>query len=1011
MAKKLILLMLVIPIIIMVSLYATTKTVSLAIDIQVSSVEIPDYAKFLYYDIDSGEAFPKVEYNVYPTNAANKKVNFSVEQYNEEDLADVEIAENGVITPKSTGYARINVITADGGFKDSCILEVTSNKVTGINITNKDLFNDFYVGESQKLEVKLQPSEPNDKVLTYESSDSNIVSVDQMGNVNAKAVGEAVVTVKSEKYGVSDSLTIKVLSTDIIDISDSEISTIQNKGKLSLSISTEEEYSLEVKIYDGENEIYNEYYTDFFDVKLTDTTYGKDLEFTYKKAIDKHLTFRLEVIIKTASGLVRSKECIIDFVTDVDVSLVQSDYIINLGQTITAHFVVNPQVKLDFEFASSNELEVSAYSTNNDSFLRITGNKLGKQQIKVSAYYEGAYIDEFVLNVLVVPASLRIVESANIYGLKNELVFGYGNNTLKINIDEETLNVFGKEYIKIVPYINDSVTNSVEVSTLDGLNFNVNVKDKSLDQKVTFKLIFNYENETKIYDEFSVLCKGKATNVSNYNELKQALNNKEDVVLNGDILDFPLDPQLNVDYKEIYTTYDYTYYTNRNLDRPKVKVLLEVNSKIFGNGYQINAHKSTFENKVDPNGFLLTNNPLIFKGPLDFAGVGNAASTASVKAQDNIVMALYDNAVLDNVEIKNCNNVSDLTHLNYVGTTVEVMGDNVSISYARLNNGRTVLRVFGDKENSDKVINVKVNNSILSNAREFIIRIGSNKFKDNNLTSDNQTIDLDSQYLDPNEKLPFPFNDKNNKSIQNYYENLSKEDKTKYDEKYIKTYLTLDNVALQQCGIFSIGLDSHFAGPALNGGGKFSNMANSILKDWHNMAKTSYGAKLILANKVNIYDWKLLEDVDSSTLIEQAFNEGAVGDSELGEILKTFKFDVRELVETISQKDGYKDIVYQNEYVHGGIAFFGGGLNYDVIEKTDSYLASSNYDLTGYQIGLDDAINDTDDAVEGVFKSALIEAAGNTDFYFYLCDSKSGFTPNRQEELINSGNAYDFIYA
>ena len=43
-----------------------------------------------------------------------------------------------VIKPKSTGYARINVVTADGGFKDSCILEVTSNKVTGITI-DKDV--------------------------------------------------------------------------------------------------------------------------------------------------------------------------------------------------------------------------------------------------------------------------------------------------------------------------------------------------------------------------------------------------------------------------------------------------------------------------------------------------------------------------------------------------------------------------------------------------------------------------------------------------------------------------------------------------------------------------------------------------------------------------------------------------------------------------------------------------------------------------------------------------------
>ena len=135
MAKKLILLMLVIPLVIMISLYATSETVSLAIDIAVTGVEV-NSEKFLNFDID--DVLPtKIDYTVYPTNAANREVTFEVESYNDLPLASLDITDDGIVTPTSTGYARVNVVTNDGSFRDSVIVEVSSNAVSSIEITNK----------------------------------------------------------------------------------------------------------------------------------------------------------------------------------------------------------------------------------------------------------------------------------------------------------------------------------------------------------------------------------------------------------------------------------------------------------------------------------------------------------------------------------------------------------------------------------------------------------------------------------------------------------------------------------------------------------------------------------------------------------------------------------------------------------------------------------------------------------------------------------------------------------
>ena len=403
---------------------------------------------------------------------------------------------------------------------------------------------------------------------------------------------------------------------------------------------------------------------------------------------------------------------------------------------------------------------------------------------------------------------------------------------------------------------------------------------------------------------------------------------------------------------------------------------MQFKNDLYGNGFVINAHNATL-GLLDTTGALTDKS--IFRGPLNFVAMSEQeGSLISVKAQDNVCFAVYEGVTVNNVELRGCdlqadeNGKYDLTDLDYAGTTVEVFGDNVNIEYSRITNGRTVLRVFGDAEDSSKAIHLNVKNSVLSGAREFILRMGSNAFVDGTKANP-------SPYLDANDTLAFP--------VQKAYQE-NKLDKAAYEQKYIKTFVTIKNSVMKDAGIFCVGMDAHFSGSALADGSGF---ASGLLTGWHDLAKTSYGAKLTFEGDVRMYDWKDVESVDSSTLIE------IIGESQYRE---SISFDVKELIKKIAENENLKTIVYEEngkQYVHGGIAFFGGGKNYSVFE-TNGY---SFKPLHAYQVALSD-----------VDKDYLQSAAGNESFYFLLHDSAvTDFLPKTQEELLKSGDeAYKCIY-
>ena len=111
MNKKIIALILLLPMILMMTLYTAVNTVSLQVKVPVSKIEILS-EEFVSLDLDKGERF-FVDYAVYPTTASNKEVNFSTENIGAQPKAELEYS-NGYIVPKSAGMAYACFTTVDG---------------------------------------------------------------------------------------------------------------------------------------------------------------------------------------------------------------------------------------------------------------------------------------------------------------------------------------------------------------------------------------------------------------------------------------------------------------------------------------------------------------------------------------------------------------------------------------------------------------------------------------------------------------------------------------------------------------------------------------------------------------------------------------------------------------------------------------------------------------------------------------------------------------------------------
>ena len=106
------------------------------------------------------------------------------------------VNEEGIITTYRNGKTTIEVTSKDNdSIKAACTIIVYSN-IEAIKINSNDL--NLKVGEEIKLTVSYTPEDCLNKNIIWTSSDSNIATITENGEVNAIGVGTAIITATSK---------------------------------------------------------------------------------------------------------------------------------------------------------------------------------------------------------------------------------------------------------------------------------------------------------------------------------------------------------------------------------------------------------------------------------------------------------------------------------------------------------------------------------------------------------------------------------------------------------------------------------------------------------------------------------------------------------------------------------------------------------------------------------------------------------------------------------------------
>lgn len=1067
MTKRLILLILALPLFLMIILFTATNTVSLAIDIPVSGIEILG-EKTVYLDMDVNNPKLDVEYAIYPTNASNTEVTVS---YNpividdaQQPLAqftceiDAE-SKKAVLTPLVAGMAEVVFTTNDGNHKAKFTVVVETRRLISIESTlpaenasyNEELQMTMYemvYGDNIKIENSFYPSTASNLLVSYASSDPSVAKVNQRGVIEAVGAGRAIITVTSRdnKY-IFNQFAIEVQNPEnkTMVVLEPDIKVSDFYGYISLSIDQAVvDYKLTYKVVDAqdasENEIPLDQVDDIFGIDQDKDGYllsdnKKDYLFYFAPNFLGSVT--VDITLVTKSGEEYTERCVISKVEktddddgDLDIDFGGNIFVIKDMQTDALIFEVDNSAVYEFKVDTDNDnITVSSIEEFEDGSFGIiySSRKLGVTNITLFVLGKGTgeVIATKTVKVIVKPSAQILTEQVS-NGIEESYTIGKYNADENFSIYQHKLTYLLGNSIVGANFENNLVWESSHPDKVyvDSNGYIKFVDDQYINDFVTFRVVFECDGVKVTSQEVVIRCISNGYNVRTYEELLRInmLNKQLESEGKSDETKIIV-LQKNIDedfgkingreitkeeglYTEILTTYDRTWYENANmLDKAYVKVLVEFRDDVYGNGYTINAHNVVLKGATYNGGRPTPTDDSLFKGPLYFLAITqNNSSLASVAGQDNICFAAYEGVTLNNITLMSMDmkqdsdtGLYDLQQLHYSGTVVEVLGDDVTIEYSRIKNGRNVIRAFGDIDDPTKVIHLTVKNSVLSESRDFIMRIGTNcfiredvKFSGLNVVSGNLSPSIEN-YLTDSNHLEYLKEGINYGSRLDYNRNnLTQEEKDKYDEMYIKTFVTIRNSVLQNPGIFAIGMDSHFAGAALADGDVFSKYVEGTdaLSTWKNLAKTSYGAKLTLEGDVRMYCWKMLDTVDSSSLIEVSENF-----TQLGRLnLSNMKFDVAEMVKTLTSIDRFKNVVYNDKsgttWVHGGIAFFGGGKNYGVID----YSNYTYHDFREYEISF---------ATIGRFELNI--AAGSESFYFYMHDATTeSFLPDEQQRLINN---------
>ena len=400
----------------------------------------------------------------------------------------------------------------------------------------------------------------------------------------------------------------------------------------------------------------------------------------------------------------------------------------------------------------------------------------------------------------------------------------------------------------------------------------------------------------------------------------------------------------------------------------QMKTGVRVQKDFYGNGFTINMHELAYpvHGYIDSTTGKLTpdRNLDYFFGPLTFVSIGDIENLSVIRAYlcDNVGFLVdSDDVIVNDVKLQNSNNIDNMYNLGFTGTVLEVQGKNVTIKNSVIQNGRTCIRAFS----TDGLL---IDNCLLQNAGEFILKLGSNKvnstdhskrvqFSNSLATVDSTFSEFFDSSADVNGSADNLFSslfgvesltneeannaeiilDEIQKGLDNYSGIINDDGSVNFD-----AHVTINDTYFYNSGIYSIAFESAFNGAYLYNGmpSLVKTLASFFGITPNDIGGTSYPVELTLSGDTRFYDWKDVDSIDSNSLIESNFAAyiGQVGgsSSELSNLSIDTFFPMKAILKQYCINNGlaYRESNSDGStsyYVNRPVAWYGGGYNGSVL--------------------------------------------------------------------------------
>lgn len=618
---------------------------------------------------------------------------------------------------------------------------------------------------------------------------------------------------------------------------------------------------------------------------------------------------------------------------------------------------------------------------------------------------------------------------------------------LDIDIYPENL----KEQI-VIKNISSGITFASDRITINDVQAKVETKE------VTFGL--NVESIPNQTFRFKAVKDGY--NVYNYDELLQATNSGEARIVvqqvhfeslentydaNGvkKYVDTELFGHYNFTTKqyafdnEVYrftTTYNHKYIDDWNVAAVNkvsndVVAGLHIQKDYYGNGFKLNGHNLTFPYERTTNSEGVTIATLgarnLFRGPKTFVALGDPSAAALVRAygQDNTFLYVEgDDITLRDVNVRNADFGNNMNNLEYTGTGIDILGNNITLVNSQVRNARNTVRVYSS-------MNAEIRNSFIGTARQALIAVGTNEFVTANTSKRGVVYDANGSIINSGNTLfsnyfnypttPItldnydsqPTNNADGlitkylltsndpggnvyKAMRSLDNLINQVDLVKGDDgkPIFKTELNIVDTYFYQSGIAAIMIETMFNGPFLYNG--LPSIISSILEQLNygtklnNVGGISYPSKVNLIGETRFYDYKDINSIDVNSIIGENISEALNSVEGIGGDVKVTVddiFPIRRLIESTATANGHivfttgDGVQYKN--INVPIIYYGGGVNLSTVDTTNLVnreRLSSNVELDLLKYFLSSANTDT---ITAVLRRSVLTATGFNNFKYH----------------------------